>query len=336
MDNCEWIKKCVIGKTGGAVPYNFMFTPPVEKLLKAHYKTDNIEDKFNFPARFNGPASIKPLYSDPAVFGETIKDEFGVIWHTCAINRGSPKIYPLMEPDLKGYQFPDPSAAYRFVGLKEWCDQNRGRYRVLWVGDLWERATFMRPHEEMLMDLYLNSDFVKALLRGLTDHILATMDILFTKCDFECIALSDDYGTQKALTMSPEMWREFLKPLVSEIYGAARKRGKNVFHHSCGNLEAIIPDLIEIGLDIMHPIQPEAMDILALKKEFGGDLAFCGGVGTQEFLPKASPREVVHEVRRLKEKMGAGGGFILEPGITLQADVPLENLVALIETAVEK
>ena len=89
--------------------------------------------------------------------------------------------------------------------------------------------------------------------------------------------------------------------------------------------------MIDIGLDILHPIQPEAMDILKLKSEFGRHLTFCGGVGTQDLLPYGTAQEVQKEVRRLKRHMGAGGGYILEPGITIQADVPLENVLAMID-----
>jgi uroporphyrinogen decarboxylase len=106
-----------------------------------------------------------------------------------------------------------------------------------------------------------------------------------------------------------------------------------VFLHSCGNVQAVIPDLIELGLDILHPIQPEAMDILELRNEFGHRLTFCGGLGTQNLLVNGSPRDVADEVRRLKQEMGRQGGYILEPGITIQADVPLENMVAMIDAA---
>jgi uroporphyrinogen decarboxylase len=95
----------------------------------------------------------------------------------------------------------------------------------------------------------------------------------------------------------------------------------------------IVGDLIDIGLDVLHPIQPEAMDIFHLKRQFGRHLTFCGGVRTQDLLPRGTPQQVRDEVRRLKDVMGAGGGYILEPGITLQADVPAENLVAMVEEA---
>jgi uroporphyrinogen decarboxylase len=159
------------------------------------------------------------------------------------------------------------------------------------------------------------------------------MRILFARFRFDGIAVSDDYGTQAGMIIAPEDWRRLVKPLLGEIYALARSNGRTVFHHSCGDILPIIPDLIGMGLDILHPIQPEAMDLLALKREFGRDLTFCGGLGTQRLLPRASPEEVRREVRRLKNELGRSGGYILEPGITLQADVPLPNLLAMIEEA---
>lgn len=285
----------------------------------------------DFPIRMSSPKSIKPLYATPAEFGKSVKDEFGVVWSTSNIDRGSPIGYCLVEPDLSGYEFPDPSAAYRFEDLGKWCENNRENYTIIWVGDLWERATFMRGMENLLLDLVLNPKFIKELLRNITDYILQTMEILCDNFSFDGIALSDDYGTQKSMLMSPSDWRKFIRPLLKEIYTFGKSRGRTVFHHSCGNIYPIIGDMIDIGLDVLHPIQPEAMDIFGLKREFGNHLTFCGGLRTQDLLPYGSVEEIRHEVRRLKQEMGKGSGYILEPGITIQADVPVDNIVAMID-----
>jgi uroporphyrinogen decarboxylase len=103
--------------------------------------------------------------------------------------------------------------------------------------------------------------------------------------------------------------------------------------HSCGNIYEIIPDLIELGLDLIHPIQPEVMDIYRLKKDFGKYISFQGGLRTQDLLPMGNPDDIKKEVKILKKEMGKGGGYILEPGITIQGDVPLDNLLAMLEEA---
>ena len=330
-DDRQWIRDTLAHREPEAVPYNFMFSPPARACLESHYRTSDLEATLGMPIRINGTRSIKPLYATPAEFGARITDEFGVTWSTSDIDRGSPIGPSLAEPDLSSYRFPDPTAAYRFEHLADWTAANAGHYRFLVVGDLWERATFMRGMEAILLDLALHPRFVEQLLRGLADHILQTTEILFSRFSFDGVMLSDDYGTQRNMLMSPGHWRRFVKPLLAEIYGLAKRHGRTILHHSCGHILPIVGDLIDIGLDVLHPIQPEAMDILELKRRFGRHLTFCGGLRTQDLLPHGTPQQVRDEVRRLKEVMGRGGGYILEPGITLQADVPLANLLAMIE-----
>jgi uroporphyrinogen decarboxylase len=333
QDDRSWIRDTLAHRQSSAVPYNFMFSPPARALLEAHYGSPDVETVIGLPIRMNGTKSVKPLYAAPAQYGPQIVDEYGVTWSTSDIDRGSPLGPCLADADLSGYRFPDPTAAYRFEHLADWTATNAGHYTFLWVGDLWERATFMRGMESLLLDLTLAPRFVEDLLTGVADYILRTMEILCSRFSFDGVALSDDYGTQRGLLLSPAHWRRFIKPHVARIYGLAKRHQRTVFHHSCGNIVPIIGDLIDSGLDVLHPIQPEAMDILQLKREFGAHLTFCGGIRTQDLLPHGTPQQVRDEVRRLQDVMGRGGGYILEPGITLQADVPLANLLALIEAA---
>ncbi len=332
-DDRQWIRDTLERRSGRAAPYNFMFSPPARARLEAHYGTGDVEAALAMPIRIGGAKSVKPLYARPAEFGPRVTDEFGVTWSTSDIDRGSPVGPCLPEPDLSQYRFPDPSAAYRFEHLADWTAANAGHYTFLVIGDLWERATFMRGTEAILLDLTLHPRFVEELLRGLADYIVRTMEILFARFTFDGVMLSDDYGTQRGMLLSPAHWRRFVRPRLAEIYHLAKKHGRTILHHSCGHIVPIIGDLIDIGLDVLHPIQPEAMDILDLKRRFGARLTFCGGLGTQDLLPRGTPQQVRDEVRRLKEVMGQGGGYILEPGITLQADVPLANLLAMIEEA---
>ena len=327
-----WIQQTLEHRESAAVPYNFMFSPPAERVAREHYGQD-LEERLSLPVRMTGLKSIKPLYADPDEYGDTVTDEFGVVWSTSKIDRGSPIGPCLLEPDLSQYDFPNPAEAYRFTGIGEWCAKQEGHYRIIWVGDLWERATFMRGMQQLLIDVALNPKFVEALLRSLTDYILKTARILLEQYAFEAIAVSDDYGTQKGMIISPRDWRRLVRPCLSAIYDLAKSYGRAVFHHSCGNFVPIIGDMIDIGLDILHPIQPEAMDILFLKKEFGKHLTFCGGISTQDLLVSSTPDQVRSEVQRLKCQMAGGGGYILEPGITIQADVPIDSMIAMIDEA---
>ncbi|MFH1924313.1 MAG: uroporphyrinogen decarboxylase family protein [Planctomycetota bacterium] len=333
MTNKEWIRRVLQHDGQVPVPYNLPLSPLARRRLEEHYGTGDVEGYLNLPIRMTGPQSIKPLYASPREFGSRVRDEFGVEWTTSEIDRGSPVGPCLTEPDLAGYTFPDPTAAYRFEHLKRWCDENANHYTVLWAGDLWERATFMCGMERLLLYVATEPKFVHQLLASIADYILRTINVLFDRFTFDCIALSDDYGTQRAMLISPAAWRRFVKPRLAEIFAAAKRAGKAVFLHSCGNVRAVVPDLVEMGLDVLHPIQPEALDVLELKAAFGRDLTFCGGLGTQDILVHAGPDEIREEVRWLQQQLGRGGGYVLEPGITLQADVPLENILAMIDAA---
>jgi uroporphyrinogen decarboxylase len=332
-DDRAWILAVLEHRQPSRVPYNFSFTPPVRARLEAHYGTHDVETAIGLPIRIVGAKSIKPLYASLEDFGERAADVFGVVWSVSDRDRGSPIGPCLGAADLSGYRFPDPAAAYRFEELADWTVANADHFTFIAVGDLWERATFMRGMEAILLDLALNRRFVEELLRGLTDYILHTMDLLLSRLTFDGVFLSDDYGTQRNLLMSPGDWRDLIKPRLAEIYGLAKQHDRKVFHHSCGHIVPIIGDLIDIGLDILHPIQPEAMDIVQLKREYGADLTFCGGVRTQDLLPHGKPQQIRDEVKRLKDVLGGGGGYILEPGITLQDDVPMANVLALIDEA---
>jgi uroporphyrinogen decarboxylase len=328
----KWIKDTLAHKDTGRVPYHFDFTPPAKRILEKYYGSTDLNNIIGLPIRWGGPRTIKPLYADTETYGDRLKDEFGVTWAVSDNDRGTP-MPCLHEPDLSDYRFPDPHETYRFEYLDEWCKENSQHYRLIWPGDLWERATFIRGMEHLLIDVMTDRDFVKELLRGIADYYLETMKIINDRFEFEAFGLSDDYGTQKNLIMSPEDWRDVVKPYLSEIGELAEKMGKDLMIHSCGNIYSVIGDLIEAGIDIIHPIQPETMDIYKIKKEFGNDATFQGGLNTQELLPFGSPEEIRKEMRKLKKEMGENGGFILEPGITVQGDIPLDNLIAMIDEA---
>ena len=315
----------------GRLPCNFMFSPPAERALREHYGVEDLQEHLGIGLFLFGCAG-KPLYASPDEFGPTITDEWGVVWATSYIDRGYPVRHPLTNPSLAGYDLPDPLDPKRWAPVEELDLTDRADFTVAVVGDLWERAHFVRGLDALLMDLHSAPEFVHELLDRICEYCLATLERM-ARLRPDGVFVSDDYGFQDRLMMSPASWRTFVKPRLGRLLAAAQKHGLRAMLHSCGNVSAIVPDLLDLGLDILHPIQPEAMDVLALKREYGRDLTFCGGVSTQQTLPFGTPEDVRREVVLKAETLGAGGGYILEPGITLQADVPLANLVALVETA---
>ncbi|HIQ21591.1 MAG TPA: hypothetical protein EYH34_10215 [Planctomycetes bacterium] len=333
VSNKEWVQRVLDHQDGLPVPYHLPLSPQPRRSLEVYYGTEEVEAFLDLPIRMAGPRSIKPLYAHPQQFGPRAVDEFGVVWATSPIDRGSPVGPCLNAPTLKGYRFPDPSAPYRFAELGPWCCRNASQYTILWIGDLWERASFMCGMEQLLTYVALQKPFVADLLEAIAQYVLGTLEVLLERFAFDGVALSDDYGTQRALVISPRDWRQLIKPRLARIIARAKAGGKAVMLHSCGNVRAIVPDLVDLGLDILHPIQPEAMDILELKRQFGRHLTFFGGLGTQQTLVQATPEQLRQEVRRLQRAMGWGGGYLLEPAITIQADVPLENILAFLDAA---
>ena len=130
-DNKVWISNALSHQNETPVPFNFSFSPPARKKMEEYFGTTLIEETLNYPIRMNAPASIEPLYADPAIYDDTIRDEFGVIWSTNRLDRGSPIGPVLKEPSLSGYEFPDPAAGYRFSELGDWCKENEEHFAII-------------------------------------------------------------------------------------------------------------------------------------------------------------------------------------------------------------
>ena len=191
----------------------------------------------------------------------------------------------------------------------------------------------LRGYDAWLMDLADDSMVARAILEKFEEFWLMYTNRVFEAAagalDVFCIA--DDYGMQDRMFMSPACWRKVFKPILKRFVDLAHSRGLLAQIHSCGSVRPIIPDLIEIGFDILDPIQPLARDMnpYELKREFGRDLCFQGGVDIQRLLPHGTAQEVNDEVQRLVEVMGRDGGYILAPAHVVQADVPAANIIAM-------
>jgi len=314
-----------------SIPYHLDFTPPVRKMLSRHFNTDDLDKAVgNYISWMPWRPSLD--FNGSRLDRNSIKDEFGVIWSEIPENRGYVRHHPLQKPDLSGYEFPDPYVAGRFTGLKDRIGANRELFILAWAGDFFERAHFLRGLSEILMDMYLNPQFVHDLLDNILEFIMGNIRQL-AKFDIDGIFISDDYGNQNSLLMSPKHWRIFIKPRLQKLIKTIKEIGLFAFLHSCGNVSEIIPDLIEIGLDVLHPIQPETMDIFSLKSLYGREISLYGGISTQQKLNCGKPEDVYNEVRKVTALMSKGGGYILAPGITLQHDVPIANILAFLDAA---
>ena len=195
---------------------------------------------------------------------------------------------------------------------------------------LFERAWALVGMETLLMAMLEYPDFVHQLLDRLLEFNLRLIEHA-CEYDIDAIMFGDDWGQQHGLIMGPALWREFIKPRIRQMYQAAKARGKFVFIHCCGKVQQLFPELIECGLDVFNPLQPEVMDVAAIKREFGTRLSFYGGISTQRTLPFGTVQETRDEVRRLIDVLGRDGGYIASPAHAIPADARPENVAAMIE-----
>jgi uroporphyrinogen decarboxylase len=267
----------------------------------------------------------------------TWQDEFGVQWDR-SVDRDIGNVCNLLIPerDLSGLELPDPHAPDKFKGLAEQCARGQGRFVQFGIGfSLFERAWTMRGMANLFEDMIDDPDFVDVLLDALCDYNVALVQQA-VKHPIDSVHFGDDWGSQRGLLMGPKLWRRFIKPRLARQYGAAKEAGKFVTIHSCGMVQEVFPDLIEIGLDCFNPFQPEVMDVYEMKRVHGGKLSFWGGISTQKLLPYGTPDEVRAEARRMMKEVGRSGGYILAPAHSIPGDAKPENILALIETVNEQ
>ena len=159
----------------------------------------------------------------------------------------------------------------------------------------------------------------------------------YAEAGVDVIYYGEDIASQQDLLMSHDMWRRWLKPRLARAIASAKavKPDLLFLYHSDGNVTRVVPELIEVGVDVLNPIQPECMDVVALKTQFGDRLAFNGGISVQQTMPWGTPDDVRREVKHLIETVGEGGGLMIAPAHTIEPEVPWENIVAFHEAVDE-
>lgn len=328
----ERVGKAFIHQAPDHVPYNMVLLNEAEKKLKQAWPDvkDIYEKIGNHLAMFE--ASTYSLFRQKKVGDRRYIDAFGAIWELApGDDIGTVIEHPMKEPSLKGYEWPDPVAICELEPIPPFMEKHSNKFIIAALGfTMFERMWILRGVDNALADFLLYPRFTHELMDRILEFNLEVIDIL---CQYpvDCFHIGDDWGRQSGLMMGPDIWREFFKPRFKIMYERAKKRGFPISIHSCGDISEIIPDLIEIGVNQINPVQEEAMDIRFLKKEYGRDLVFWGGISTQELLPKASPQDVKEEMRRIVDFMNVDGGYILSPSHEVQRDVPVENILAFIE-----
>jgi len=268
-------------------------------------------------------------------------NEWGMTFKTCGLYNEF-HMYPLdgaqAREDIDNYPFPDPTDTSRYRIAREAVTKYRADYAI--VADLetvfFETSWYLVGLEKFLMDMYSGAAYVEPLMDKVLEVNLETGRRLI-ELGVDVIWAGDDFGTQHGMLISPEKWREIFKPRIKYLFEEFRKADPNIkiAWHSCGSITEIIPDFIEIGLDILNPIQPrtKGMDPEFLKNTYGRDLVFFGGIDLQELLSKGTTEQIGMEVDRLKRILGEDGGYIIAPAHNIQDDTPVENILAFFESA---
>jgi len=327
MTKRDVVHMVLSGKRPPYVPWSMGFTKEAEEKLVRHYRCDDVEVPLE--------NHLLKLGSDIGFFDDLgdnrVRDVFGVVWDR-SIDRdiGNVECCVLSRPTLSCYQFPDPLDRRFFADIPARIAAFSDRFRVFQIGfSLYERAWTLRGMTQLMMDFHDHPRFVHELFHTIADYNMAQVREAL-KYDVDAVYFGDDWGQQHGLQMGPQWWREFILPQLRRMYAAVREAGRFVMIHSCGDVDELFDDLVDAGLDCFNPFQPEVMDVDALVPRYRGRLAFHGGLSTQRTLPFGSPDAVRAEVRRLLE-LGRQGGYILAPAHDVEGDVPLENMLAMIE-----
>ena len=261
------------------------------------------------------------------------QDDFGVIWNRTGADKDIGVITsPVINvPDMSLWKEPKLDEnrlrqEYRFL-----LGSSDDRFTLASIGfSMFERAWSLCGMENLLIYMIEEPAFTHALLDAICDYNLKIIRIA-NQYPFDGFFWGDDWGQQKGLIMGPALWREYIKPRMKRMYQEVKKAGRYVFQHSCGDIQELFPDLIEIGLDCYQTFQPEIYPIESIKKDFGGQLCFWGGISTQQLLPYASPDQVKAETIRIMQIMGQNGGYIAAPTHAVPGDVPPENILAMFD-----
>jgi uroporphyrinogen decarboxylase len=274
---------------------------------------------------------------------DSYQDEWGVIWKTVQYGtpygKGKytePSGHPLAEDGaLDRYHSPDPNRPELYHEAERVLKEFKDEYWIVGVTPttIFESAWALRGYERLLIDMATQPDKANRVLDiPYSYHKIVTQHLVSMGVDM--IWLGDDVGGQNSMLMSPKMWRQYFKPRMAELIASLHAINPHIkiAYHTDGVIYPIIPDLIEIGLDVLNPIQPMAMDPVRLKNEYGKNLCFWGSLDIQQTLPFGTPQQVKAEVITRLRTIGRDGGLLIGPTHNLQLDTPLENFWAMLET----
>lgn len=284
---------------------------------------------------------VNSYYQEGYESREAYADEWGVTWKTIAYTTrfGSGKYtepvgHPLADDRaIETYVPPDPNRASLYADAARVLRDFKDEYWIVGVAvtTIFECAWALRGYGRLMTDFLLDPDLAGRIL-DIPFHYHLTVARRLVEMGVDMIWLGDDVGAQSSMLISPSTWRRFLKPRMAHMIGDLKGINPDlrVAYHSDGKIDPIIPDLVDIGLDVLNPVQPGVLDLERIGKQFGDRLSFWGSVDIQHTLPFGSPTDVAAEVIARVKTLGRTGGLIIGPTHNVQLDTPMENFWAMV------
>lgn len=317
------------------VPYNADFTIQADDNMIEHTGNKDFKDDLNLHlnyVQYWGWPTELPDQPDHFL------DAFGTIWDRSGADKDIGMPIENVIPDLSqpiDYVFPEIDEAKLRAEYEGLVANREDKFTFGGIGfSMFERSWALAGMPEVLMAMVMYPENLHKFLDMICDYNCKVLDIAL-EYDLDGFYFGDDWGQQKGLIMGPDLWREFIKPRMARMYKKVKDKGLFVLQHSCGDVESIFEDLIEIGLDCYQTFQPEIYDeyygLETIKEKYGDRLAFWGGISTQQVLPDSTPEEVRQETIRLIKAMSKDGGYICAPTHALEFDAPPENILAMFE-----
>jgi uroporphyrinogen decarboxylase len=325
-------ERCLAAIAGHSVdrlPTQITFTPMAAEKV-ASWLAVSVADLPEALGNHLASAFVNPI---ARIEGDTSFDLWRVGWDNTINDGFQVNVHPLADlAQLPRYRFPDPDDPRFCTEISAGIARNQGQRAMMAdIGfTLWERYYLLRGFTQAMEDLVT----APALVEDLLDRILEVqMGVARNLCGLgiDIGYTGDDFGSQRGLLFSPEMWARYFRDRYRKLWGVFRAAGLLVCHHSCGDVRPIIGEMIAAGLDLLCPVQTQAMPPEELAERWGDDLAFWGGISTQSVLPRGTPVEVLAHIAHLRQTLGRNGRYVLGPSHDMTSDVPKESFFAMLE-----
>ena len=350
MTSKERVRAAIEHRQPDRVPVDIECLDDVWESLMQHFgcsAQDDVLDKLEIDIRcvdyenaYVGPELKRQLLDN----GEIVADCYwGWKWRAYPNYKGKNLVFVAFDPplddaktvdDVLAHRWPDPDW-FDYDAIRQECRKYDDKAVIFGNAGVFQWGTFARNQEKLFAEMAMNPDIPRAIFDKCVEFELEFYDRVLTVADgaIDILKVADDFGTQKNAFFSPGMWRDFFAENLRKLTDLAHRHGAYFMIHSCGAIRSLIPELVACGVDILDPIQKlPGLEPEGLKREFGDRLTFHGGIDTQHLLPYGTPEAVAAETRHFVEVLNRDGGYILAATVPLQADVPIENVLAMYAT----